>query len=110
MITPKKVTMIEQSIKDLLHSIDQRLGHFMSKRDQDDFIPYEKAMELLDCSRQTLDRLRSDKLLPVYKIRGKGRLYVKRSELMQLMELDEFHGESKPSDKDSLREAKAMSY
>lgn len=90
--------MQEELINEQLKVINQKLDDLLSLGDQKrDFIPYEKAMELLDCSRQTLDRMRSDKLFQVYRLRGKGRLYVDRIELMQLMKKEASTGDIEDS-------------
>ena len=49
-----------------------------------DIITYEQAMEILQCSRDTLDRWRSEGLIKVYAF--KRRLYMKKSELIAAME------------------------
>jgi hypothetical protein len=89
---------MQEEIKELLESMNQKLDDLLSVGGQhQDFIPYEKAMELLDCSRQTLDRMRSDKLFQVYRLRGKGRLYVNRLDLMQLMKKETSMGDIEDS-------------
>ena len=45
---------------------------------------YAETMELLGCSRNTLDRLRKEGLLKTYSLRGK--LYCKYSEIMAMLE------------------------
>lgn len=83
-----KYNYLEHELKDLLKAIDEKLDKFLLSAEQTDFISYEQAMGLFDCSRQTLDRMRSDKLFQVYKLRGKGRLFVSRKELMSLFVTD----------------------
>lgn len=80
--------LIPESFLTWMQSIEQKLQKLSSSSEQSDFIAYEKAMEILDCSRQTLDRMRADGSLKVYRLKGKGRMYVKQSELMQLLEAD----------------------
>lgn len=63
-------------IKQMLEQ--QQFSHIM---------PYEDAIEYLQCSRATLDRMRQDGTLKVYKFKGRRRLYVKTSEIMNMLEL-----------------------
>ena len=51
---------------------------------QNEILTYEKTMEILDCSRNTLDRLRAEGVIKVYRLRGS--LYCKYSEIMMALE------------------------
>jgi hypothetical protein len=80
------MTAINKQVIDSLESIKEQIQNLSSRQDQGDVISYEHAMELLECSRQFLDSLRADGKLKVYRFAGKRKLYVKRSEIMGLME------------------------
>ncbi len=49
-----------------------------------EILTYAEGMEILDCSRNTMDRLRKEGVLKVYTLRGK--LYLKYSELMAMID------------------------
>lgn len=49
-----------------------------------EILTYTETMELLGCSRNTLDRLRKEGLLKTYSLRGK--LYCKYSEVVAMLE------------------------
>ena len=49
-----------------------------------EILTYAETMELLGCSRNTLDRLRKEGLLKTYSLRGK--LYCKYSEVVAMLE------------------------
>lgn len=48
-----------------------------------EILPYERAMTVLDCSRKTLDRLREEGIIKVYKLKGK--LFLRYSELLEVI-------------------------
>jgi Helix-turn-helix domain len=77
---------ITKQVIDSLEYIKEQIKNLTDKQDQGDVITYEHAMELLECSRQFLDSLRADGKLKVYRFASKRKLYVKRSEIMDLME------------------------
>lgn len=69
----------------LLYEQVLELKELVSQLLHQDILPYEDAMEYLQCSRATLDRMRTDGTLKVYQIPGKRRLYVKKHELTLML-------------------------
>ncbi len=73
-----------------LDGLRQEIGHIkellqgLNGHQQKEVLSYEQTMSLLDCSRNTLDRLRSEGLIKVYRLRG--RLYCKYSEIVAAIE------------------------
>ena len=72
-----KMDAILEVVNDLKKSLK-------SQANKGDIITYEKAMELLECSRTTMDRLRDEGLIKVYRLKGK--LYCKYSEILTALE------------------------
>lgn len=78
-----------------LQAIVLELKELTQQQIQGDIIPYEQAMDYLQCSRASLDRMRADGLIKVYQFKGKRRLYVKRHELTEMLETVESKNEKK---------------
>ena len=69
--------MLEQKKE---QSTSQKLEDFKHK----EILTIAEAMQLLSTSRRSLDRMRKEGLIKVYKLRG--RLYLKYSEIMEALE------------------------
>lgn len=54
------------------------------QRPPKEILTYEEGMNLLDCSRKTMDTYRREGMFPVYSFKGK--LYVKYSEILAALE------------------------
>jgi hypothetical protein len=54
------------------------------QRPNKEILTYEEGMNLLDCSRKTMDTYRHEGMFPVYSFKGK--LYVKYSEILSALE------------------------
>jgi hypothetical protein len=54
------------------------------QRSPKEILTYEEGMNLLDCSRKTMDTYRKEGMFPVYSFKGK--LYVKYSEILAALE------------------------
>lgn len=73
-----QMATLQNSIEQLKKLIAEKLhGH-------KEILSYDEAMAILNVSRNTLDRLRDEGTIKVYKLRG--RQFVKYSELLQALE------------------------
>lgn len=70
----KRLDLLQADLQDLKRKIGLPPAELLT---------YQEAMDLLKCSRNTMDRLRKEGLLKVYTLRGK--LYCKHSEIMDMI-------------------------
>lgn len=80
-VNPMEALLINSLITEL-QKISGKLDKITAYREE--IVPYEEAMTILKCSRSTLDRMRSEGIIKAYRI--KGLLYLKYSELVQVLE------------------------
>lgn len=80
-VNPMEALLINSLITEL-QKISVKLDKITAYREE--IVSYEEAMTILNCSRSTLDRLRSEGIIKAYRI--KGLLYLKYSELVQVLE------------------------
>lgn len=80
---PDQLDLLTQVLQEL-QALKRRVADLENAVPNPEIVPYEKVMTMLNCSRSTLDRMRSEGKLKAYRI--KGLLYCKQSEILELIE------------------------